>query len=391
MSYRYNPFVRAVAEPPIAEVWTWIEGRTFPPEKPLLDLCQAVPSYPPPLALREHVAAAVRRPETAFYTEILGIPALRDAHARHLSEEYGAEIPSSRVGITAGCNQGFCLAVDALAAPGDEVILPAPYYFNHQMWLELRGVTAVHLTSGEGSGAVPDAVAAAALITDRTRAIVLVTPNNPTGAEYPPDVIEAFFELARDRELALVIDETYKDFRTADGPPHGLFRRPDWGATLVQLYSFSKIYSLTGYRVGSLVAGEEMLDEVGKLADCLAICAPHIGQVAALFGIENLAPWRRTLREGARERVEALFDAFRGNRLRYRLISAGAFFAYVGHPFADEPAATVARRLADEQNLLTLPGSVFGPEQEGYLRLAFANLEASDMPELVRRLVASQP
>jgi aspartate/methionine/tyrosine aminotransferase len=124
--------------------------------------------------------------------------------------------------------------------------------------------------------------------------------------------------------------------------------------------------------------------------DCVAICAPNIGQEAALFGLERLAPWREEKRGMMLERLEALRGAFRINALRYRLISAGAFFAWVRHPFAGEPAAGVARRLADRHNLLCLPGTYFGPGQDGALRLAFANLPAEKMAEVAERLVASQ-
>ncbi|HXM69678.1 MAG TPA: aminotransferase class I/II-fold pyridoxal phosphate-dependent enzyme, partial [Thermoanaerobaculia bacterium] len=227
------------------------------------------------------VAELARRPESSTYTPILGLSHLREKLARRMSANYGAEISAERVGITAGCNQAFCLAATALAGPGDEVVLPLPYYFNYQMWLEMEGVRAVHLPCREERAALPTVEDAERLLSERTRAIVLVTPNNPTGAVYPPALIEAFYELAQANGLALVLDETYRDFRKETTPPHGLFRKPGWEETLVQLYSFSKVYSLTGYRVGAMIASERMLGEIAKIMDCIAICAPRIGQEAA--------------------------------------------------------------------------------------------------------------
>jgi aspartate/methionine/tyrosine aminotransferase len=255
MSLRLNPLVLGVAEPPIAEAQGWIEGRTFPPDRPLLNMAQAVPSYPPADALQELLADVVRRPDASLYTEILGLPCLRSALAAHMGETYGADLGASDFAITAGCNQAFCVAMSALAGPGDEVILPAPWYFNHEMWLQMQGVTPVPLPCGEAAGAMPDPADAAELVGERTRAIVLVTPNNPTGAIYPPELIAAFYELARERNIALVLDETYKDFMPGESPPHDLFKRGDWRDIFIQLYSFSKAYSLTGYRVGSVAAG----------------------------------------------------------------------------------------------------------------------------------------
>ena len=390
MTYHVNPRVRAVAAPPIPEAQSWVRGRSFPPSKPLLDLAQAVPSYPPAEALQAHVASLAHRPDTSLYTEILGLPHLRQKLAEAMSAAYGTAIGAAQVGITAGCNQAFCLALAALAGPGDEVLMPIPYYFNYQMWLEMQGVRVVHLPLREERGAVPDPADAMPLVSARTRAIVLVTPNNPTGAVYPAELIAAFYDLASARGLALVLDETYRDFRSDEAPPHDLFQRADWPAVLVQLYSFSKGYSLTGYRVGSLIAGPRLLEEVAKIMDCVAICAPRIGQEAAAFGLDHLGPWRREKRLLMTRRLHALQRIFGDNRLRYGLVSAGAYFAYVRHPFDGLPAARVARRLADQQNILCLPGTIFGPGQEAYLRLAFANLDEDLMPELARRLLASQ-
>ena len=388
MSYPVNPLIGAVAAPPVAEVQGWIAGRSFPRRKPLLDVSQAVPGYPPDRLLTDHLAAALGEADSSRYTEIHGTPELRRALAGQTAATYGGTVEAAQVAITAGCNQAFCLAVMALAGTGDEVVLPLPYYFNHRMWLDMLGVTPVYLTFRPE--AAPDPTEIARLMTPRTRAIVLITPNNPTGAIYPAAAMEAYFEIAKAHGAALVVDETYRDFITGGGPPHGLFARPDWRGTLVHLYSFSKVYCLTGYRVGAVIAGEALQGEIAKAMDCVAICAPAIGQRAALFGIENLADWRRDKRELMADRAAALRRALRRNDLAYELVSAGAYFAYLRHPFGDRPSAEVARSLADHHNVLCMPGAMFGPGQETYLRFAFANLEAEAMPALAERLVASQ-
>src|SRR5262249_1960732 len=163
---------------------------------------------------------------------------------------------------------------------------------------------AVHLPFRADRGGVPDPVEAAALITGGTRAIVLVTPNNPTGAVYPPDVIAAFYRLAQARGLALVLDETYRDFLPADGAPHDLFRDPAGPETLVHLYSFSKVFCLTGYRVGAVICGRKLGAEIAKAMDPVAICAPRIGQVAALHGLRTQGAWRRGNTQLMRDRLQ---------------------------------------------------------------------------------------
>ena len=386
MTYIFNPFVRAVQAPPIEEIHAWIEGRTFPVDKELLDAAHAVPRIPPAANLREHLAGLILGDGAAAYTDVLGLPALREAFASHMSAAYQGAVAPGQVAVTAGCNQAFCLVMTALTQPGDEVILPLPYYFNHQMWLEMQGVKVVALPFEEPGGGVPDPEHGLALITDRTRAIVLVTPNNPTGAIYPPQVIERFYELAREHGIALVLDETYKDFRPERSPPHNLFGRDDWPHHLIHLFSFSKAYSLAGYRVGTVTGGVPLLEEIAKAADCLSICAPRIGQEAALFGLNHLAGWQEEIRKLMIAARTALLETSLATRDGYRLVSSGGYFAYVQHPHAEKTALAVARRLADSQNVLTLPGSAFGPGQERYLRIAFGNLQPEQMAGLAQRL-----
>ncbi|MDP4823118.1 MAG: aminotransferase, partial [Aestuariivirgaceae bacterium] len=372
-----------------AEAMSWIDSAA-PRNRALINLCQAVPSYPPAESLQDELARRVRLPETSLYTDIAGIEPLREALARHMAHDYAGDVQAADTLITAGCNQAFCAALSAIAGPGDNVILPSPWYFNHQMWLAMQGIEIRTFNFMGAGGANPDPAAAEGLVDERTRAIILVSPNNPTGAVFPPATTTAFFELAKRCNVALVLDETYKDFRPNPAPPHHLFQRDDWRGTLIQLYSFSKVFALTGYRAGSIIAGPQMLAEAEKIIDCMAICAPRIGQDAALFGLEHLEDWKREKTGIMAERLAALQSAFTAPGLKYELVSCGAYFAYVRHPFRDVPSKTVAQKLARENDLLCLPGSMFGPGQEDYLRLAFANVEAALMTEAVARLVESQ-
>ena len=219
-----NPWLAAVEPSPIGETKRWVLGRSFPADRPLIDLSQAVPGYPPALELRQHLGKLLLDPGVHGYTPILGLPALREAYAAHLSSFYADRIVPAEVGITSGCNQAFCLAIMSLAQAGDQVILPRPHYFNHDMWLRMQGIAPVSLDCRPGSGAVPDAEDAAKLIGPRTRAIVLISPNNPTGAVYPRATIHAFYELAKQRGIALILDETYKDFLPDGERPHDLLR-----------------------------------------------------------------------------------------------------------------------------------------------------------------------
>ena len=254
----------------------------------------------------------------------------------------------------------------------------------------MLGIGVVPLPFRPDREGVPDPDEARRLVGAGTRAIVLVTPNNPTGAVYPAEVLDEFLDVARSAGCALVVDETYRDFLAEGSRPHDMFAASGWRDTLVHLYSFSKVYCLTGYRVGAVVAGARLRDALEKVSDCVQISPPHLGQEAALYGIRHLGGWRRGNAAVMAGRAQSLRHAFRRNDLDWDLVSAGAYFAYVRHPFRGVPASDVARSLAREQGLLALPGSWFGPDQEDYIRLAFANLESEAMPVIAERLAASR-
>lgn len=384
-----NPAMAATFPPPVMEARRWIQGVVFPAERPLINVSQAAPVEVPPEGLRRAIAeAALNNPDAHLYGPVLGLPALRAEIAAQWSASYGGEIAAGQVAITQGCNQAFCAVLSTLAGAGDEVILPTPWYFNHKMWCDMAGVKAVPLPCGPGL--IPEAEAAARLITSRTRALILVSPNNPGGAEYPAETLAAFRDLARERGLALIVDETYRDFDSRSGRPHDLFADPDWADVFIHLYSFSKAYRLTGHRVGAIVASAERLAEVEKFLDTVAICPGQLGQIGALWGMQNLGQWVAGERAEILSRRAALVEGFAALP-GWRLLGCGAYFAYAEHPFA-EASDVVAKRLVQEASVLMLPGTMFQPEDapEGkrQMRIAFANVDRAGIAELVARLAA---
>jgi aspartate/methionine/tyrosine aminotransferase len=373
--------------PPVMEARRWLEGVTFPPERPLLNVSQAAPVDPPPPELRAAMAEALNDPATHLYGPVLGHPELRAALAETFTAGYGGTVAAENVAITAGCNQAFAAVVAAICTEGDEVLLPVPWYFNHKMWLDMSGVRAVPL--GTGTDLVPDAEAARALVTPRTRAIALVSPNNPGGVEYPAATLAAFRDLARETGLRLIVDETYRDFDSRDGAPHDLLAG-GVDETLVQLYSFSKAYRLTGHRVGAIVADTRLLAEAEKFLDTVAICAPQLGQLAALHGLRHLGPWvagERTEILTRRAAIEAQMPVLEARG--WRLMGVGAYFAYLAHPF-DIASDALARDLVREAGVLLLPGTMFRPEGDPAgareVRIAFANVDADQIATLFARL-----
>jgi aspartate/methionine/tyrosine aminotransferase len=385
-----NPAMAATEMPPVMEARRWLSGVTFPPDRPLINVSQAAPVDLPTLGLRQALAdAALNNPDAHLYGPVLGLPALRAEIAQQWSAAYAGTITEGQVAITQGCNQAFTAVMATLAGAGDEVILPTPWYFNHKMWLDMAGVTTLPLPCGHGL--IPDPADAAARITPRTRAIVLVSPNNPGGVEYPAATIAAFRDLARRHGIALIIDETYRDFDSRTGAPHDLFHDPDWDDTLIQLYSFSKAYRLTGHRVGAIVASTARLAQVEKFLDTVAICPSQLGQIAALWGMRNLSQWVAGERAEILDRRAAMQAGFH-QLPGWQLLGCGAYFAYVAHPF-DMASDTLAKRLVQDAGLLMLPGTMFNPAGAGLreLRIAFANVDRTGIAEVFRRLAAFAP
>lgn len=396
-----NPNLARVFAPPVMEARRWVDETSFPADRPLMNLSQAAPVDPPPDALcRAMAEAALNDPGAHLYGPVLGDTELREEIAKRWSVAYGAEIDAAEVCITAGCNQAFCTAVATLCAPGDAVMVPVPWYFNHKMWLDMAGIEAVLIPCDEAM--LPDLEAARAAMTavktPAVKAILMITPNNPTGAEYPAALLDAFYGLAREHGACLIVDETYRDFHSIDGAPHRLFGHGDWREGFIHLYSFSKVFHLTGHRVGAIITGALRLAEAEKVLDTVTICPPRLGQIGALWGLRNLGDWVASERHEILSRKRSLLAEFAEHLADWKLLGAGAYFAYVEPPF-EMPSNRLARRLVEQQSLLTLPGTMFAPPAaegrdwggERQLRIAFANADAAGIAGMRRRLAAFHP
>ena len=379
----------ATFPPPVMEARRWLEAATFTADRPLINVSQAAPVAPPPPEMLEAMAEIIKTdPAAHLYGPVLGLPDLRAEVAARWTRLYNGRVEAANIAITSGCNQAFAATIATLCTEGDEVILPIPYYFNHRMWLDMAGVKTVALQTG--AGLIPDVGAAEALITPRTKAIVLVTPNNPGGAEYPKETVAAFYDLCRARGLALILDETYRDFDSRDEAPHALFEHFDWDQTLIQLYSFSKAYRLTGHRVGAICCSPARLAQVEKFLDTVTICANQLGQRAALWGMRNLDDWLKGERAEILDRRKAIEEHFpRLAAKGWKLLGCGAYFAYVEHPF-EMPSHALAPKLVQDIGVLLLPGTMFmpqdHPEAERQLRIAFANVDRAGIAALFERL-----
>jgi len=375
--------------PPIKAARKWLEGMEFPADRPLIDVSQAAPTAPPPLKMRQAMADHVLSEGDAhLYGPILGNLDLRASLAGKWSRIYKTDFSQENIAITSGCNQAFCAVVASLCQAGDDVILTAPWYFNHDMWLTLSDVNTRPLYCD--NTLIPDPNDAEKMINDRTRAICLVTPNNPAGVEYSDDLLNGFIDLSQKHNVKLIVDETYLDFRTIDDV-HTLWAHPAAQDHLIVLYSFSKAYRLTGHRVGAVIASPHQINEIEKFLDTVTICPAQTGQFAAKWGLEHLDDWVEQERQKTIQKLTKLRQTFeRLVPFGWKLLGSGAYFAYIAHPFK-MTSISAAQALLKQGHVLALPGAFFSPDEtrlgHNHLRVAFANIDAETIETLVDRLI----
>lgn len=382
MRFNTNDHVKSVSSPPIGEVRAWAATR-LPDAPELIDLCQAIPDYCPPDELLSYLQQVVVDPQSCRYTQDEGLPEVREAVCARYHRRYKAKIRTDQICLTIGASQAFWLAMLVLCRAGDEVILQAPCYFDHPMGLSALGIRTVYTPYHEKEQGIPNPAIIERLITPRTRAILLVTPSNPTGVSIPQHRLTELYFLAQRHRIALVLDESYADF--VEGSPHDLFTLPDWYQTLVHIMSFGKSYALTGYRAGLLAAAPEFIRQALKIQDSMTVCQPRITQMALKYGMEHLDSWieGNRLMMSLRNSLFAAEFIKPGNR--FRLVSNGGFFAWVKHPFSGKSSRAAAQHLARVAGIMTLPGESFGPGLDDYLRLALGNIKERQIQEIVTR------
>ena len=381
MAHTQSRRLASVQTPIIPIVSRWIADTPG-----TVSLGQGVVSYGPP---DDAVAALRSFPANASdhrYGAVEGEAPLVALIEEKLRPENGIDVSGvSRVVVTAGGNLAFMNAILAVTDPGDEVILQVPYYFNHEMAIEMAGARVVPVRTDAACQLDPAAIGAA--ITPRTRAIVTVSPNNPTGAVYPEAVLRRVNEMCRARGLFHIHDEVYEYF-TYDRTPHfSPGSIPGAAAHTISMYSLSKAYGLASWRMGYMVIPESLWEAVNKIQDTLLVCPPvvsqHVAAAALRVGRSYCAPHvarldvMRTLMADALSQPGVPCDV---------PAARGAFYYFVKvHTALD--AMTLTERLIREHRVAVIPGSAFGASEGCHIRVSYGALDARTAQEGVSRLV----
>lgn len=356
-----------------------------------LSLAQGMVGWGPPPAVAEAVQAALAQPGPALdrYGPTWGEPQLLEAARRKLLAVNGLDLEGSALLISTGSNMAFQAIAQAICDPGSEVILPLPYYFNHVMAVQLAGGVAVPVAAGP----IPDPERLAAAITPRTRAILTVSPNNPSGVVMPPEVLTAINRLCAERGLFHISDEAYDVFVHGALPHCSPAALSGSAAHTISLYSLSKAYGMAGWRIGYSAVPEVLRPSLAKVLDTVQICPPAITQRAAAAALHAAPGWVAEqvaqLRPRRQQLLEAV-EAWRAEGLPVRLWAEpdGAFYGLLVIEGLGLGSDALMERLVLEHRVAAVSGRAFGFDDPGaaVLRLSYGMLDGSELSEALSRL-----
>lgn len=352
-----------------------------------ISLGQGVVFYSPPPEAIELLPKFLSEPTNHLYKAIEGIPPLLTALAAKLQAFNGIEISEENcIVVTAGSNMGFMNAVLAITSVGDEIILNTPYYFNHEMAITIAGCHPVLVKTDDNYQLRPEAIVQA--ITPKTRAVVTISPNNPTGAVYSEQALRVVNQICRERGIYHISDEAYEYF-TYNGVKHispGSFAGSS--EYTISLYSLSKAYGFASWRIGYMVIPKHLLVAVKKVQDTIVICAPVVSQFAALGALQAKEDYFKSNIEAIVQVRKAVHKAL--NRLQGLCTIApadGAFYFFL-KVYTSMNDLELVERLIREHKVAVIPGNTFGMDNGCYLRVAYGALQKETAEEGIERLVS---
>ena len=349
-----------------------------------ISLGQGVVDYGPPAAAHEALVRFCEDPARHRYQHELGIPELRERIAARLAAENGIDADRFTLMVTAGGNMAFLHALLVICDPGDEVILLKPYFFNHEMAVRIIGCRPVVVATDERYQL--DLAAIEAAVGPRTRAVVTVSPNNPSGAVYPESDLRAVNALCAARGLYHVSDEVYEYF-LFDGARHfspGAIAGAE--SHTVCIYSLSKSYGFASWRVGYMLFPSPLLEAVQKVHDTNVICAPAVSQYAAVGVLDAGRQWvEARLASIAAVRRIAL-DALAGLGQRVTVPRADGAFYFLVRVHRGGDSVRLVERLIRKHRIAVIPGTAFGMDDDCYLRIGYGAVDAVTMREGMERL-----
>ncbi|MEI3651096.1 MAG: pyridoxal phosphate-dependent aminotransferase [Dolichospermum lemmermannii FEM_B0920] len=351
-----------------------------------ISLGQGVVHYQPPDTAMELLPKFLSEPKNHLYQAVVGIPELLTVLAAKLSIFNGIDInEETAIVVTAGSNMGFINAILAITSPGDEIILNTPYYFNHEMAIKMAGCHPVLVATDANYQLIPEAINAA--ITNKTRAVVTISPNNPTGVIYSETALKQVNEICRERGIYHISDEAYEYF-TYDHVKHispGAFTSSN--QYTISLFSLSKAYGFASWRIGYMVIPQHLLIAVKKVQDTILICPPVVSQYAALGALQAKDDYLKYHIGTIAKVREIVINSLQSLQDLCTITPANGAFYFFLKVHTKMNDLELVKKLIQEYKIAVIPGTTFGMEDGCYLRVAYGALPADTAKAGIERLV----
>jgi len=342
------------------------------------------PGFVTPWHIREAAIYALERGRTS-YTSNYGLLKLRRAIARYLAGAYHLNYdPASEILVTVGVSEAMDIALRAILNPGDEVLYHEPCYVSYHPSIALcQGVPKSITTRAENHFSLT-ATDVASAITDRTKALILSFPTNPTGAILPAEEVAKIARLCVDHDLLVITDEIYSELTYNDAPHVSIAAEPGMKERTIFLHGFSKAFAMTGFRIGYACAPPDLLEGMLRVHQYAMMCAPIVSQDAAIEALQHGAEDILEMREQYRLRRNFIVKSFNEIGLRCHL-PEGAFYAFPSIANTGLNAREFSVRLLEQERVAMVPGTAFGPSGEGYVRASYC-AALDDVEQAVERI-----
>ncbi|MFX0181854.1 MAG: pyridoxal phosphate-dependent aminotransferase [Candidatus Hodarchaeota archaeon] len=362
---KFPKHIERIMKPPVVELFNLIQNK-----EELISFGQGTPFFSPNRDLMDKFWIEVKHePNIHQYSPDPGFLSVRKEIAKYLAIQYQSNSLSwENIILTSGANTAFFILISLITEPNDEVILLTPYYFNHMMALQILHVIPVEVKTNENYQPLIDLIVKK--ITSKTKAIVVISPNNPTGAVFEESTIEGMLEICERYNLILICDETYSEFVYEEDQIIKSYYKSSH-PLLIRIGSFSKIFGIPGWRIGYIVLPEEIIPNFMKIQDTVTIAPPTLSQLLVKFLLKEevnlIAQYRNELLESRQTMLQLLEESE-----YFQVVSTtGAFYFFAKVPF---DGMNFASKLATKSNIVVLPGSVFGKNYRNYIRFSYASM-----------------
>lgn len=351
----------------------------------VIDFTLGDPDYETPDYVKQAACEAIMAGKTK-YAANAGVIELRETVSKRIEKETGIHYdPQSEIQISVGAMEGLFLTLCCLVNPGDEVIIPSPYWVNYKHMTEILNGKPVLVDAYEENGFVVTAEAIADAITDKTVAIIINSPNNPTGAVYDRDTLEKICKIAVDKDIMIIWDECYKTILYDGAKFVSVLDFPEMKDHAVIINSCSKRFSMTGWRVGYLAGPAELVTNMPKLQENIAACVTVPAQYAAIKALGGDDSASEAMRDGFEKRRNVLIKGINAVDKLSVNSPKGTFYTMVNIKKTGMKSEEFAYALLEKEQVAVVPGITYGDACEGYIRIAFT-MNEDKIEEGVRRI-----